>query len=148
MNMQVGARTETETRNKTVTRRYFEDIWSRRDMTALEELVAPAVTGHVNDETLHGRDALRERVHSLYTIYSQPRFVVEDQVAEGDKVAVRWTFCGTHTGEYTGVPLTHKEVEATGTHIFCLADGQIVEMWVHSDDLGELQQLGVISMPS
>jgi steroid delta-isomerase-like uncharacterized protein len=134
----------TET-NRTITRRYFEDLWNRQDLAVAAELVAPSAVGHVAGADLYGPDALRQRVETLCQVYAEPRFTVEDQIAEGDRVAVRWTFTGRHAGAFMGVAPTGREVRVTGVNVFRLAAGQIAEIWLNADDLGELQQLGVLS---
>jgi predicted ester cyclase len=102
------------------------------------------VVGHVADVTIRGADALRQRLNGLYAIYSEPHFTIEDQIAEGDKVLTRWAFRGTHSGDYMGAKATGKQVTATGMNLFRFANGKIAEAWLNADDLGELQQLGVI----
>jgi steroid delta-isomerase-like uncharacterized protein len=134
--------------NKTIAQRYFEDIWNRGNMAAIDELVAVNVIGHLSGATLHGSETLKQRVSSLYAIYAEPYFMVEDQLAEGDKVLTRWTFQGKHTGDHMGAAPTGKQITLTGMNLFRLAGGKIEEIWLNADDLGELQQLGVFPMPA
>ena len=75
------------------------------------------------------------------------RDTVDDLVAEGDKVVVRWTFRGTHPGEFQGVPPTGKQVTIIGISIFRIVGNKVVEDWTIIDLLGLLQQLGVIPPP-
>jgi len=133
--------------NKAVARRYFEELWTQNDLAVIDEIIAPDVVGHVAGQTFRSADTLRQRAKNLRAIYSDVRFTVEDQMAEGDKAMVRWTFRGRHTGETMGASPTGKEVVATGMNLFRLAGGKIEEIWVESDDLGELQQLGVVTLP-
>jgi predicted ester cyclase len=63
-------------------------------------------------------------------------------VAEGDLVVGRWTTQGTHTGEWAGVPPTGKRATFAGVNIFRIANGKVVELWNHRDDLGLMEQLG------
>ena len=72
---------------------------------------------------------------------------VEDLVAEGNKVAARWIWGGTHRGDMMGIPPTNKQVAATGTSIHRVAEGKIVESWFNFDALGMMQQLGVVPTP-
>ena len=65
-------------------------------------------------------------------------------IAKGDKVVVRWTLHGTHTGEFWGVPPTHKVITYSGINIWRLRDGKIVEEWGSMDMLSVLQQLGLV----
>jgi len=134
-------------RNKTITRRYFDELWNQNNFAVIDEIIAPEVVGYASGQTFSGTDALRQRSKNLRAIYSDVSFTIEDQIAEGDKTLVRWTFRGRHTGEYMGARPTGKEVVATGMNLFRLADGRIEEVWVESDDLGELQQLGVVTRP-
>ena len=134
-------------KNKTITRRYLEELWNQNNLAVIEEILAPDVVGHVAGRTIRGADVIRQRAQKLREVYSDVRFTVEDQIAEGDKALVRWTFRGVHRGEFMGAPATGKEVVATGMNLFRLEGGKIAELWVESDDLGELQQLGVVQLP-
>ena len=69
---------------------------------------------------------------------------MDDQLAEGDKVATRWTARGTHAGEIAGIGPTGKDVTVTGLTISRFAGGKVVEQWTTWDTLGMLVQLGVI----
>jgi steroid delta-isomerase-like uncharacterized protein len=133
--------------NKRIVHRYFDELWNRNNLAVIDEILETEVEGHAAGQTFGGADTFRQRSKTLYTIYSEPHFIIEDQIAEGDKVLVRWTLRGKHTGEYMGVMPTGKEVVSTGMNLFRLADGKIAEVWVESDDLGELQQLGVVTLP-
>lgn len=129
----------------TIAHRYLADFWNRGDEAVINEILAAGAVGHVAGKafTAEPSTLLARRV-GLLSIYTNPTFTLEDEIAAGDKVVIRWTFRGTHTGAGAGVPPTGKEVVATGINIFRLADGKIAELWVESDDLGELRQLGVI----
>ena len=72
---------------------------------------------------------------------------IEDLFAEGDKVVLRFTFHGTHQGEFMGVAPTGKQVTMTGVEIFRIGDGKIVELWGQEDVLGMMQQIGAIPGP-
>ena len=77
--------------------------------------------------------------------FGNPRFTVDDQIAEGDKVATRYTITGTHLGDYKGITPTGKKITSTGITIHRIASGKILEGWANWDALGLLQQLGVTS---
>ena len=76
--------------------------------------------------------------------FPDARVTVEDQVAEGDKVVSRWTATGTHTGDLMGTAPTGRSIEIPGITISRFSGGKIAEDWYQSDDLGMMQQLGVI----
>jgi predicted ester cyclase len=71
----------------------------------------------------------------------------DDLIAAGDKVVVRRTFHGTHTGAFMGIAPTGKKITYTGIFIAHLTGGKVSEQWVNADNLSILQQLGVIPMP-
>jgi steroid delta-isomerase-like uncharacterized protein len=75
------------------------------------------------------------------------RVTIEDLVAEGDKVAARWSVTGTHRGELMGIPATGKRVTVTGIEINRFAGGKLVEHWESFDQLSMMQQLGVVPAP-
>ncbi|HSB02004.1 MAG TPA: ester cyclase, partial [Anaerolineales bacterium] len=72
------------------------------------------------------------------------RMTVDEMIAEGDRVVVRWTFCGKQVGEYAGLPPTNKEITYSGINIFRIANGKIAEVWDITDRLWLWQQLGVL----
>jgi predicted ester cyclase len=124
--------------NQTLARCYLVDFWNRGDANAIGEIVAAEAIGHVAGQQITaGPSMLLARRSALLGIYAGPTFTLEDEIAAGDKVVLRWTLRGRHTGAGAGVPPTGKEV-------IRIADGKIAELWVESDDLGELRQLGVL----
>ena len=131
--------------NEAIARRYLADFWNLGDTFAISEIVAVDAVGHVAGQRIAaGPQTLLARRAGLLGIYTNPTFTAEDVIAAGDKVVIRWTFRGQHTGAGAGVPPTGKEIVASGINIFRIADGKIAELWVESDDLGELRQLGVL----
>jgi steroid delta-isomerase-like uncharacterized protein len=131
--------------NKTIALRYFAEIWNQRNLAAIDDVLAADIIGHVGSLQVQGRDALRQRVETLHQIYREPHFHLDEPIAERDKVVIRWTLTGLHTGEFMGATPSGRAITVTGTNIFRLFNDQIVEVWVNSDDLGELQQLGVLA---
>jgi len=124
--------------NKLVARRYLEQFWNGSDPTMIDEIaVADVVVHPTSGETLQGRDVLVQRHADLH-------FAVEDMVGEGDRVLVRWAFAGKHIGAIMGAKPTGKQISVGGMNLFHFAGGRIVEFWVNADDLGEMQQLGVV----
>jgi steroid delta-isomerase-like uncharacterized protein len=130
--------------NKALVRRFYEE-WNKQNLSIVEELVAPHWVCH---GTLPGfspdRAGGKQMLTALWTAFPDARIAVEDLIAEGDKVVFRYTFRATHQGEFMGVPATGKAVTLTGIYISRFAGGKVVEDWSSSDQLGLLQQLGVI----
>ena len=91
-----------------------------------------------------GPQGTRELIEGYRTAFPDIKITVEEQIAEGDLVATRWTAKGTHKGELMGIAPTGKESTVTGVTIDKIKDGKIVESWNNWDTLGMMQQLGVI----
>ncbi len=82
----------------------------------------------------------------LWTAFSELKVTIDDVVAEGDRVAVRFAITGKHTGPLMGIAPTGKTIHVTGSGIFKVVDGKATENWVNFDSLGMMQQLGVVPM--
>jgi len=131
--------------NKALVRLYYE-LWNRRDVTPILELFAPEYVLHLTDIDIFLKQ--EKQVDTDYlTAFPDVITTVDDIVAEGDKVAVRVTWRGTHLGDFIGIPPTGKTFEMTNTAIFRIADGKWAETWATVDNLGLMQQLGVIPKP-
>ncbi len=117
----------------------------------VDELFASDYVLHdpgVPEGELRGPEAFKDQWVSMFrTAFPDLQITIEDQIAEGDKVASRYTSRGTHQGELMGIPATGKRVEVTGTIISRFAEGKIVEEWNNFDVMGMMQQLGVVSPP-
>jgi steroid delta-isomerase-like uncharacterized protein len=137
----------TET-NKAVVRRWFE-AFSSGDVAAVDDLYAADVVDHspAVPNQAPGREGIKQIVTFFRAAYPDLAFTVEDLIADGDKVASRWTARGTNTGAFMGMPPTGKQVTIPGILIVRVAGGKMVESWVNFDALGMMQQLGVIPPP-
>lgn len=83
----------------------------------------------------------------LGAAFSNIRVTIHDQIAEGDMVATRLTWQAVHSGDFQGNPPTHREIEVSGISIERIKDGRISERWFMQDELGMMQQLGLIPPP-
>jgi predicted ester cyclase len=136
----------TAEENKAVVLRYVEEVWNRHDLDAIDGLVSPGYVNHAASTEEYQRGGARLAVEWFLSVFPDHRFDVENAVAEGDTVAVRGTMTGTHEGELVGIAPTGERVAAQQSHWFRVEDGKLAEHWAVRDDLGMLQQLGV--MPS
>lgn len=134
--------------NKALARRGFEEVWSRGNLDLADELLAADFVGRPGGETIRGREAAKEYVARMRAAFPDITFTIEDQIAEGDMVATRWTATGTHEGDLMGVPPTGKQVTVTGITIQRFADGKVAEGWTSLDTLGMLQQVGAVPAPA
>ena len=130
--------------NKTLVRRFYEDVFNQRNLALVDELCSTTHVFHNPPTTLRGREEFKQLLSVYLTAFPDARFTVEDEIAEGEKVTSRYTFRGTHQGELMGIPPTGKQVTVTGIIINRIAGGQSVEGWLNFDALGLLQQIGAI----
>jgi len=131
--------------NKVILQRFFEELFNQGNLAAADELVAANYLNHnaVPGET-PGREGLKQFVTYIHRAWADLKFVVEDQLAEGDKVTTRWTLTATHQDEFAGIPATGKQVVIQAINIHRVVDGQIQEGWLEWDALGMMQQLGAL----
>lgn len=134
--------------NKAVVPRYFAEAWNERNIQLVDEIFAPDFLNHgfVRDP-VPGPEGTRQAVQMALAGFPDFHIGVEDLLADGDKVIVRFTSQGTHQGVFMGVPATHKPVRGSSIVIFRLAHGEIVEAWSETNTLSLLQQLGAIPAP-
>ena len=129
--------------NKAHVRRGFEAV-NQKNLAVFDELLTPDVVFHSASTTMQGLEAYKQFLSMYMTAFPDLHFTIEDMIAEGDTVVARFTTHGTHQGNFMGIPPTGKQVSGTGMFIDRIVNGKGVEQWFHTDDLGLLQQLGVI----
>jgi steroid delta-isomerase-like uncharacterized protein len=134
--------------NKAVIRRWIE-AYNERDLEAEAALLAPGLVVHVSAAPgpLEGLEAWRQFSGSFAEAFPDLRLTVQDIAAEGDTVAARVAFRGTHRGEFQGIPPTDKEVNFTSMEFNRLVGGKVEEHWVEVNLFGLMQQLGAIPSP-
>ena len=134
--------------NKAIVRQFVERVQNGGDLAALDVLAAP---GYVNHSAPPGvptdREGLRQLTALFRAAFPDGRMTIEEMVAEGDRVATRKTFRGTHRGTLLGIPPTGRAVAIGLIDLVRLADGQATESWSIADDLGLLRQLGALPSP-
>ena len=135
--------------NKAISRRFYEEVFTKGNLSALEEFIAADFVDHnpFGPETVSSLEGLKEMFGMFNAAFPDMTLTVEDQIAEGDKVVSRFTTTGTHKGEFMGIPATGKTVTISAIDIHRIENGQIVEHWDEVDMLGMMQQLGVVPAP-
>ena len=131
--------------NKAVVRRYYEEILNRGNVGLLDAIVRP---DHVEHDPLPGQGGgglagFRKRVEMLCEGL-KPQFTIEQLVAEGDTVVVRWTNRGQHVAPFLGIPATNKSFTIAGIDVHTLKEGKLAEHHHVVDQLSMMQQLGLI----
>ena len=130
--------------NKAVVRSAIDALNQKNWAALYDELTAPDFVLHDASTTIQGLEAYKQFISTFLTAFPDTHFTIEDVIAEGDTVVTRQTFGGTHAGDFDGIPPTGKQVTASAIDITLVANGKRVEQWFNGDDLGLLQQLGVI----
>jgi steroid delta-isomerase-like uncharacterized protein len=130
--------------NKTLARRWFEDLFNRGDLDAAQEILSAEFVDHLPREEERGLEELKQYIMKYRAAFPDIRDTIDELVAEGEKVVVRWTSRGSHQGEFMGVAPTGRLVTFGGMRLFRIAENKIAESWVNIDQLGLLEQLGIV----
>ena len=138
--------------SKAVVRRYVEQGMIAGDLEAADRAYAPDCVFHnpvLTDmpSLPPGPEGVRRLLAATRAAFPDMRYTIEALIAEGDTVAVLYTWRGTHTGELGGIRPTGREVTAMGAIVCRVARGRIVEEWDVDDRLGVMQQLGLVPTP-
>lgn len=130
---------------KEIARGLAEDPW-RGKLDDVLQFVGDDYVAHVpgSAEPFRGKDGFRQFVGTYLTGFPDGTITVDDQIAEGDVVATRWTARGTNTGELMGVPPSGRQVTIGGISYTRIVDGQAREAWIIWDTLAMMQQLGAV----
>ncbi len=137
--------------NKAIARRVFEEGLNQGKVAVYDEVFAPNYIHHDPDRpTIRTLEDFKRYITMTRSAYPDIHLTVEDMIAEGEQVVVRWTWRGTNTGDLViprHIPATGKQVTVTGITISRFAGGKFVEDWHVADYLGMYQQLGLIPVP-
>lgn len=140
-----------EAQNKTTAGRWFSDIITQGKLAVADEIFAADHVIHDPHAPPGGWPNGPEGPKMVATVFgggfSDWNITLEDQIAEGDRVATRWTASAKNTGSVLDLPPTGKTIRVTGVNVARFAEGQIAESWFNFDMLTLLQQLGAIPLP-
>ena len=135
-------------KNKALIRRWFEEVWNKGRAEAIAEMFADDGIAHgLSDDVdnpLRGPQGFLPFHAQFREAFPNIEVIVEDQIAEGDKVATRCSVRGKHSGDSLGIAATQMPVEFTGVTITRIRDGKIVEAWNNFDFMKIYKQLGAI----
>ena len=129
--------------SKRVVREWIQRGVNGGDLAAADELFDPNVVAHAPKGDLHGIDAgPKASVAMLRNAFPDIEITIHDLIAEGDKVASRWTARAKHDGEFMGISPTGTAVTFDGLYVYRVTNGRISEVWASFDALGLLRQIG------
>ena len=128
--------------NKELLRRFYKDVYVDWDMSLVDAVVSPRFTSHDwPDGGPTGPRAFREYYAAMRAAVPDARYEVDDLIAEGDKVVVRWRLLGTHEGSFQGIAPTGRAIALKGIALYRVDRGKLMERWVVSDLHGLLEGL-------
>jgi predicted ester cyclase len=128
--------------NKLLLRRWFEEVWNQKSEAAIDEMFHPQGKSHgfpEADSLLVGPEAFKGVHRTFCGAFPDLHVDLEDIVAEGDRVAVRWRVTMTHLGDHLGFPASGKKATLDGSSFLIARNNQVVEGW-NQMDLGALMQ--------
>ena len=130
-------------------RRIPEEVFSKGNLAVADEVVAANYVEHVPlpPGMPTGIAGLKAFVGGLRAAFPDLKYTIEDEFADGDQVVQRLTASGTHEGEFLGMAATRKKATWSEIHMSRVTDGKLVEHWANTDQMGMLQQLGIIPTP-
>jgi len=130
-------------------RRVFDEAFNQGHLAVIDELLIPDHLAHnTYGGAPNGPQGLKWLITMFRTAFPDLRCTVEDEISEGDQFAAHWTMRGTHNGSFLGNPPTGRPVVAQGIIFARIENGRIVEDWTLTDQLGILQQLGLVPPPA
>ena len=132
--------------NKAIARRDMEEILNQKNLSVADEIYSSEYVRHdpADPQEVRGIDGYKQLIAMYLTAFPDLHFTIDEMIAEGDKVVCRWTGSGTHQGPMGDIEPTGKQVTITGTGIYRIAGGKILEEWLNWDTLGLMQQLEVV----
>jgi steroid delta-isomerase-like uncharacterized protein len=131
--------------NKALAQRWFAEVMNEGNEDTLDEIASPNFVDH---DPLPGtsadRDGLHDFIKQVRSAFPDLEANIDDMLAEGDQIAVRSTFRGTHEGDFMGIPATGKKVEVANYDFVRIENGQAVEHWGTIDSAALMEQLGAV----
>jgi steroid delta-isomerase-like uncharacterized protein len=127
--------------NIALAKRWFGEVWNKSRRDAIDEMLAPEALLHEGEASSKGPDGFKPFFDRMQSSFSEIRVTIEDAIAQGDKVCLRWRCAMTHTGAGFGIPPTGKRLGVTGMSIVRVHGGRLVEGWQNWDMLGLMQQI-------
>ena len=132
-----------EEKNKDFINAYTEDFWNKANISAFEKYYSTDFIIH-NPDGDQNSEQYKGLCQAYFAAFPDLHITTDLLVAEGDKVTKVWTANCTHKGDFIGIPATGKRIMVKGIEVFRIVDGKIKEVWANMDNLGMMQQLGVI----
>jgi steroid delta-isomerase-like uncharacterized protein len=130
--------------NRDAARRFLEDVWSKGDMKAVDEILSPDFAFILSFMRTQGRDEFKAVVERNRNAFRGLTYTMLDVVADEEKAATYWRMNSTHVGTWRNIPPTNKDVSIEGITFYKFSDGKISEVKVQNDVFGLMKQLGAV----
>jgi predicted ester cyclase len=135
---------------ETIAHRWFNEVWNKKREDAIDEMISDDTVHHglggTENTNFAGIENFKNFHRKFLSIFPDLQITVEDVIEKGEKIAIRYTVCGTHTGEGLGIPPTNQKVEFTGSGIGIVRDGKFVEVWNEVDFMKMYSQIGALTL--
>lgn len=115
--------------NAAIARTFYDDVWNKRREATIDALIAPDLVGTMEGQDVMSPAEFKAQWRELTGAFPDLRMTVDDVIADGDKVAVRWQVSGTHSGPFAGLAPTREQLSARGITWLEFRDGRIVRGW-------------------
>jgi len=122
--------------NKALARRIVDEMWNTGNLGVIDDVYAPSADGHAG---------VRMMVSAFRKGFPDLHISIEEQIAEGDRVATRYTSCGTHQGEFMGIPPTGEQMTTTAIETHRFENGKLVDLWNCFDPMSMIKRLGPVA---
>ncbi len=144
---EMKAQVKVEEQNKEIAHRFIEEVWNQGKLDAVDDIVTNDIIIHVAGRDIKGIENFKKYILGHRNAFPDIKFTIEEQIAQGDKLAERYAIRGTHQGELQGIPATGKQIKIASIDITRFLDGKMVERWGEYDQLGGMMQLGMELKP-
>lgn len=133
--------------NKKICSDFFEELHNKKNLSIIDRYVSPTVVSHDPFPGQRpGAEGLKDTMRLFRSAFPDLHVIINDILAEGDKVMTKLTAKGTHRGEFMGIPGSNNEISYEEVIILRLSDEKIIEHWAVADSLSLLQQIGAVSI--
>ena len=131
--------------NKTIAPSFIQ-VWGKGNLDIIDELAAPSLSVQypIMPQVVQGNKTFRKVMEKFRSAFPDSDLQIEEEIAEDDKVVIRWSFSGTHQGGLLDIPATGKKVRWTGITIYRIVDGKVLEEKGEEDFLGFFRQIGLV----
>src|SRR6476661_8295254 len=132
-------------KNKKIIQRLFDEAINKQDLTVVDEYISAAFVNHGMPDAQAGPSGFKKVVTGFKDAFPDMRVNVEEIIGDGDMVATRGFWKGTHNGSFMGIPATGKAVQVQYMDFWKIENGKCIENWVQMDIAGLMQQVGMTS---